>query len=157
MHSLPILVLEKRVTMALVATADSKNCHIVNRPDRNSRMCHKHRRQPSEHLLASVLIATLLLRILPSHKLKSSMFASRFRRLISSRKLIAASTSRMSFHFASSEYAACFRGLPTANTDVLRARTLEYLDAFDPQTWYDKPVSHDGHGQSFLVGPTSLT
>ena len=49
--------------------------------------------------------------------------------------------SSMSFHFGTNEYAACFRKLPSPNTEVIRAMTLEYLDSFDRKAWYDDPVS----------------
>jgi hypothetical protein len=46
----------------------------------------------------------------------------------------------MSFHFASSEYAASFLDLPDPDTNAIRASAVEYLDAFDPQSWYNDPV-----------------
>jgi hypothetical protein len=47
----------------------------------------------------------------------------------------------MSFHFASSEYAACFQGLPVPDVPKLRSSAIEYLDGFDKQSWYNDPVS----------------
>lgn len=47
---------------------------------------------------------------------------------------------RMSFHFASSEYAASFVDLPVPDTKAIRASAVQYLDAFDPQSWYNDPV-----------------
>ena len=47
---------------------------------------------------------------------------------------------RMSFHFASSEYAASFGDLPVPDTKAIRASAIQYLDAFDPQSWFHDPV-----------------
>jgi hypothetical protein len=47
---------------------------------------------------------------------------------------------RRSFHFASSEYAASFVDLPVPDTKAIRASAVQYLDAFDPQSWYNDPV-----------------
>jgi hypothetical protein len=49
-------------------------------------------------------------------------------------------TKQMSFHFASSEYAASFADLPTPDTKAIRTSAVQYLDAFDPQSWYNDPV-----------------
>ena len=48
---------------------------------------------------------------------------------------------RMSFHFASQDYVQCFFGLPNPDAGHLRQQSLEYLETFDPQTWYQDPVS----------------
>lgn len=48
--------------------------------------------------------------------------------------------SKRCFHFASQDYAACFRNLPEPDTASLRAAALEYMDSFDPQLWYNEPV-----------------
>jgi hypothetical protein len=50
--------------------------------------------------------------------------------------------SKMSFHFASSEYAKCFQGLPTPDVPKLRSSATKYLDAFDKESWFKDPVSH---------------
>lgn len=47
---------------------------------------------------------------------------------------------RMSFHFASTEYARCFVDLPQPDTAALRKQTIDYLDSFDSQLWYTDPV-----------------
>lgn len=47
----------------------------------------------------------------------------------------------MSFHFGSTEYAACFNNLPTPDPAKLRENALAYLESFDSQLWYDSPVS----------------
>jgi hypothetical protein len=49
-------------------------------------------------------------------------------------------TKRASFHFASSEYAACFQGLPTPDTAMLRSATLDYLTGFNRQEWFQSPI-----------------
>jgi hypothetical protein len=49
-------------------------------------------------------------------------------------------TKRASFHFASSEYAACFRDLPTPDRAMLRSNTLHYLSNFDRQEWFQSPI-----------------
>lgn len=46
-----------------------------------------------------------------------------------------------SFHFGTTEYAACFNNLPTPDPARLRENALYYLDSFSPQLWYDSPVS----------------
>ena len=76
--------------------------------------------------------------------------------LIKSRSVIAAAASvqqqqqqqgllvprigRMSFHFASSDYAACFLDLPKPDTQAIRASALDYLKIFDRDLWYKDPV-----------------
>lgn len=64
--------------------------------------------------------------------------------------------SKMSFHFASSEYAKCFQGLPTPDVPKLRSSAIEYLDAFDKDLWYKDPVSevkssHEKVGRSVFL------
>jgi len=49
--------------------------------------------------------------------------------------------SRMSFHFGSSDYAACFLDLPQPDTQAIRQSALTYLKSFDAQLWYNDPVS----------------
>ena len=49
--------------------------------------------------------------------------------------------SKMSFHFGSSEYASCFQGVPQPNVPEIRQSAIDYLETFDPQSWYDEPVS----------------
>ncbi|KAG7356989.1 hypothetical protein IV203_001677 [Nitzschia inconspicua] len=48
--------------------------------------------------------------------------------------------SRMSFHFASSEYTRCFQGIPTPDAPKLRTSTIEYLETFDKESWYKDPI-----------------
>ena len=47
----------------------------------------------------------------------------------------------MSFHFASSDYAASFQGVPLPD-DIpsIRQSAVDYLENFDPRSWYDDPV-----------------
>ena len=49
-------------------------------------------------------------------------------------------TTRMSFHFASSEYAKCFRGMPKPNVGMLKESAVNFLDNFDEESWYRDPV-----------------
>jgi hypothetical protein len=49
--------------------------------------------------------------------------------------------STMSFHFASSDYAKSFQGLPTPDIPKLKKSATDYLDKFDKQSWYTDPVS----------------
>jgi hypothetical protein len=49
--------------------------------------------------------------------------------------------STMSFHFASSDYAKSFQGLPTPDIPKLKKSAMDYLDKFDKQSWYTDPVS----------------
>jgi hypothetical protein len=60
------------------------------------------------------------------------------------RQPVVASPSKMSFHFASSEYAKCFQGLPTPDVPKLRKSAIAYVDSFDKDLWYNDPVSLDG-------------
>lgn len=46
----------------------------------------------------------------------------------------------MSFHFGSSDYAACFLDLPQPDTQAIRQSALTYLKSFDAQLWYNDPV-----------------
>lgn len=48
----------------------------------------------------------------------------------------------MSFHFASIEYANCFRDLPTPDIPKLKQSAIDYLESVDQQSWYEDPVSH---------------
>lgn len=47
----------------------------------------------------------------------------------------------MSFHFASSDYAKAFAGLPDPDVPKLKQSALDYLEQFDEQSWYQDPVS----------------
>lgn len=77
---------------------------------------------------------------------------SRYIRTLAQRRSLnkAWSSSRMSFHFASQEYANCFVGLPQPDTKRLRASTLDYLDKFDSKLWYDEPVSESNRELSIV-------
>ena len=48
---------------------------------------------------------------------------------------------KMSFHFASSEYASCFQNLPKPNVPKIRESAIQYLDSFNKNEWYNDPVS----------------
>jgi hypothetical protein len=43
-------------------------------------------------------------------------------------------------NFASTRYASAFENLPQPDRGALRQSTLDYLAAFDPQSWYNDPV-----------------
>ena len=58
----------------------------------------------------------------------------------------------MSTNFGSTAYASCFHDLPVPNTDALRSGALEYLDSFDPQLWYDDPVTTILNGEKLQGG-----
>jgi hypothetical protein len=47
---------------------------------------------------------------------------------------------KMSFHFASSDYASCFLMLPQPDTEFMRNQAIEYLETFDKTTWFQAPV-----------------
>jgi hypothetical protein len=49
-------------------------------------------------------------------------------------------TKRMSFHFASSEYAKCFRDQPEPDVNMLKQSAVDFLDTFDKESWYKDPV-----------------
>lgn len=61
------------------------------------------------------------------------------------------------YNFASSSYRACFAGQPTPDGARLRADTLKYLAAFDPQVWYDDPVATIVDGRVCSDGSTHET
>jgi hypothetical protein len=46
----------------------------------------------------------------------------------------------MSFHFASSDYAACFQNLPKPDVPKIRDSAIQYLESFDENEWYKDPV-----------------
>mmetsp|Transcript_36380 Transcript_36380/g.87869 ORF Transcript_36380/g.87869 Transcript_36380/m.87869 type:complete len:761 (+) Transcript_36380:1179-3461(+) len=48
---------------------------------------------------------------------------------------------KMSFHFASSDYAKAFQHLPTPDVPALKESALTYLDNFNEQSWYDDPIA----------------
>lgn len=47
------------------------------------------------------------------------------------------------FHFASNEYTKAFRNLPKPDVEAIRNSSKDYLQSFDPQLWYDDPVSQN--------------
>jgi hypothetical protein len=49
-------------------------------------------------------------------------------------------TKKKSFHFASSEYAKCFRDQPEPDVTMLKQSALDFLDTFDKESWYKDPV-----------------
>ena len=65
--------------------------------------------------------------------------------------------SKRSYNFASSSYLKCFGDVPIADGVKLRADTIAYMDAFDPQSWYDDPVTSVVAGQPLTGGSVSPT
>ncbi|MGK3747908.1 MAG: hypothetical protein ACI8RD_000198 [Bacillariaceae sp.] len=51
-------------------------------------------------------------------------------------------TKKVSFHFASSEYAKCFRDQPEPDVNMLKQSAVDFLDTFDKESWYKDPVSY---------------
>ena len=45
------------------------------------------------------------------------------------------------FHFGSNDYEKTFRQLPKPNIETIRNSSRVYLKSFDPQLWYNDPVS----------------
>lgn len=64
------------------------------------------------------------------------------------------SQQQMSFHFASSDYAASFQGVPVPDIPKIRQSAVEYLDQFDPQSWYDDPIVSLLNGKELRGGAT---
>ena len=58
----------------------------------------------------------------------------------------------MSFHFASTEYAACFKDLPTAAVPFLRESAIHYLNSFDETTWFNDPIASLLNGDELRGG-----
>ena len=69
------------------------------------------------------------------------------------RKSTLSSGQYASFHFASSEYAKCFRDLPKPDVRFLKETAVDFLDAFDKESWYEDPV----RGTRSVVVITSRT
>jgi hypothetical protein len=58
----------------------------------------------------------------------------------------------MSVNFGSTDYAACLTDLPKPDVPALRKGALEYLDSFDPQLWYDDPITTILNGKKLQGG-----
>ena len=61
-----------------------------------------------------------------------------------------------SFHFASSEYAKCFRDLPEPNVKFLKEATVNFLDEFDKELWYQDPVREIGIVVTVVIASTMI-
>jgi hypothetical protein len=83
--------------------------------------------------------------------------ANAARRIAYTRRSLIKLTKRASFHFATSEYAACFQGLPTPDTAMLRSATLDYLSGFDRQEWFQSPIVSLINGQELGDGAVTDT
>lgn len=57
-----------------------------------------------------------------------------------------------SFHFASSEYAKCFLGLPKPDVGMLKESAFQFLDTFDKELWYQDPISSLLNGNQLRGG-----
>ena len=98
----------------------------------------KPRKCPSSPLFSHLrLLMVVITMTLSSFSVRS------IRRLaaVVQRRYKPASFPKMSFHFGTKEYTFCFLDLPQPDTHLLRTNALQYLDSFDPQLWYDDPVS----------------
>jgi len=72
--------------------------------------------------------------------------------------------SSRTFNFASSEYNNAVHGsspedkyhpvLPVPNFNDLRSRTLNYIDGFDKQVWFDQPIVSVLDGEKLYGGKT---
>eukprot|EP00545_Synedropsis_sp_CCMP1620_P006688 CAMPEP_0119013940 /NCGR_PEP_ID=MMETSP1176-20130426/9266_1 /TAXON_ID=265551 /ORGANISM="Synedropsis recta cf, Strain CCMP1620" /LENGTH=731 /DNA_ID=CAMNT_0006967069 /DNA_START=210 /DNA_END=2405 /DNA_ORIENTATION=+ len=63
----------------------------------------------------------------------------------------------MSTNFGSDSYASAFENLPVPDVQALRQSTLDYLEDFDKQLWYDEPITSILQGEPFeVVNRTSL-
>ena len=45
------------------------------------------------------------------------------------------------FHFGTNEYASCFLGLPRPDPQYFHQAAVEYLKSFNPQEWFDQPMT----------------
>lgn len=64
---------------------------------------------------------------------------------------------RAAFHFASSEYAACFQDLPTQDTVITRSDALHYIASFDRQEWFRSPIVSLLQGEELNEGQVTDT
>jgi len=69
------------------------------------------------------------------------------------------STSRRTYHFASTNYNACFGDLPTIDGVALRQATIKRLHEHEsnPSVWYDDPIMTVVNGNNLSSGPSSTT
>lgn len=73
------------------------------------------------------------------------------------RRLLAPRVLTRQYNFASTKFKECFGALPIADGAKLRSDTIAYLDAFDPQVWYDDPVTSIINGKTLTDGDLTNT
>jgi len=57
-----------------------------------------------------------------------------------------------SFHFASTEYANCFRDLPKPDVKMLKESAVAFLATFDKELWFKDPISSLLNGKQLRGG-----
>lgn len=62
------------------------------------------------------------------------------------------SLTSMSINFGSTAYASCLNDLPVPDTDALRSGALIYLENFNPNLWYNDPITTILKGQKLDGG-----
>jgi len=62
-----------------------------------------------------------------------------------------------SYNFASSSYNSCFGNWDTVDTDVIRKNTVEYLNNFDAQSWFNDPQTTIINGKTVTTGKKADT
>lgn len=66
--------------------------------------------------------------------------------------------SSRNYNFGSSRYVECFGDYPSVDhMDRLRSETIEYMEKFDPQSWYSDPVCTVIDGKIYTEGTTIET
>lgn len=62
-----------------------------------------------------------------------------------------------SYNFASTSYNQCFGNWDTVDMDVIRKNSIDYLNNFDHQSWFDDPICTIINGKSITTGEKSDT
>jgi hypothetical protein len=61
------------------------------------------------------------------------------------------------YNFASNSYANSFGDLPHAESDAIRAASVQYIREFSPKSWYDDPVRTFLNGKEYSEGRSITT